>query len=160
MANIMEEREKEKNEMQKKAEMEKKEAKLRAKIAKYKNEENKGEANEEVDAQDDDDGFTTIEDKDVSKARNNNQKQWQNNNQQQNWRGRGGYNQRGGRGGYTQNQQSGVPGQHAKLLKTTKKAQRMQAYWQSTQVKPLRCNLRDNSIDVKPEWALLEEFTK
>jgi len=45
-------------------------------------------------------------------------------------------------------------------MKSTKKAQRLQAYWQSTQVKPLRCNLRDNSIDVKPEWALLEEITK
>lgn len=27
-------------------------------------------------------------------------------------------------------------------------------------VKQLRCNLRDNSIDVKPEWELVGEFTK
>ena len=27
-------------------------------------------------------------------------------------------------------------------------------------VKMLRCNLRDNSIDVKPEWELIQEFTK
>jgi hypothetical protein len=45
-------------------------------------------------------------------------------------------------------------------MKSTKKAQRLQAYWQSTQVRQLRCNLRDNSIDIKPEWQLLEEITK
>mmetsp|Transcript_13366 Transcript_13366/g.22743 ORF Transcript_13366/g.22743 Transcript_13366/m.22743 type:complete len:399 (+) Transcript_13366:616-1812(+) len=27
-------------------------------------------------------------------------------------------------------------------------------------VKQLRCNLRDNSIDVRPEWMLIKEFTK
>ena len=27
-------------------------------------------------------------------------------------------------------------------------------------VKQLRCNLRDNSIDVKPEWTLIKELTK
>ena len=27
-------------------------------------------------------------------------------------------------------------------------------------IKQLRCNLRDNSIDVKPEWELVQEFTK
>jgi hypothetical protein len=45
MANILEEREKEKNENQKKADHEKKEAKLRAKIAKYsKYDESTGDA--------------------------------------------------------------------------------------------------------------------
>jgi translation initiation factor 3 subunit D len=27
-------------------------------------------------------------------------------------------------------------------------------------VKQLRCNLRDNSVDVKPEWVLIKELTK
>lgn len=79
MANIMEEREKEKNDMQKKVELEKKEAKLRAKMAKYSKGEEVKETQGDVDAQDDDDGFQTIEDKE-SKARNNNQNKWQNNN--------------------------------------------------------------------------------
>jgi DNA-binding protein H-NS len=101
MANIMEEREKEKNEMQKKVELEKKEAKLKAKIAKYSKYDEGGKgslAAEEGEALEDDDGFVTIEDKET-KARNTNQKSWTHNNQQQNWRGRGGWNNRGGRGG-------------------------------------------------------------
>lgn len=42
----------------------------------------------------------------------------------------------------------------------SKKKKAQQNYYQSNQTRMLRCNLRDNSIDVKPEWELIQEFTK
>lgn len=42
----------------------------------------------------------------------------------------------------------------------SKKDQAKQNYYKSNIVKQLRCNLRDNSIDVKPEWVLIKELTK
>jgi hypothetical protein len=42
----------------------------------------------------------------------------------------------------------------------SKKDQAKQNYYKSNMVKQLRCNLRDNSIDVKPEWVLIKELTK
>jgi translation initiation factor 3 subunit D len=42
----------------------------------------------------------------------------------------------------------------------SKKDTARQNYYKSNMVKQLRCNLRDNSIDVKPEWTLIKEMTK
>lgn len=42
----------------------------------------------------------------------------------------------------------------------SKKDVAKQNYYLSNQMKMLRCNLRDNSIDVKPEWNLITELTK
>ena len=46
------------------------------------------------------------------------------------------------------------------LKAKSKKDQAKQNYYKSNMVKQLRCNLRDNSIDVKPEWTLIKELTK
>jgi hypothetical protein len=35
-----------------------------------------------------------------------------------------------------------------------------QNFWMGNINKQLRCNLRDYSVDVKPEWRLIKEYTK
>jgi hypothetical protein len=42
----------------------------------------------------------------------------------------------------------------------SKKKIAQQNYYLSNQVRQLKCNLRDNSIDVKPDWDLILEFNK
>lgn len=42
----------------------------------------------------------------------------------------------------------------------SKKKIAQQNYYLSNQVKMLKCNLRDNSIDIKQEWKLIIEFNK
>jgi hypothetical protein len=46
------------------------------------------------------------------------------------------------------------------LKAKSKKDIAKQNYHLSNMIRMLRCNLRDNSIDVKPEWNLIQEFTK
>jgi len=46
------------------------------------------------------------------------------------------------------------------LKAKSKKDKSRQNYYLSNMVKQLRCNLRDNSIDVNPELELVGEFTK
>jgi len=35
-----------------------------------------------------------------------------------------------------------------------------QNYYLSNQIKQLKCNLRENAVDVKPDWELIHEFNK
>jgi len=49
---------------------------------------------------------------------------------------------------------------HGDLKAKSKKDVARQNYYLSNQVKMLRCNLRDNAMDVKQEWELVTEFTK
>lgn len=88
------ERELDKNEYQKKKDAEQAAYKQekKAKLGKAAKEEAKTKA-DDVDEEDDDMGFTTIEDKNIKPNKHKNQQ-----NQWQNKQGRGGYQQRGGRG--------------------------------------------------------------
>ena len=91
-------------------------------------------------------GFTTIEDAKVKQTKRN----------QNTWTARGAAAGRGAQRGRGQ-QQRAVQGE---LKAKSKKDISRQNYYLSNQVKQLRCNLRDNAIDVKPEWELITEFTK
>lgn len=42
----------------------------------------------------------------------------------------------------------------------TRKDKIKQAYYQSGMIKQLKCNLKANSVDVKPEWDFITEFSK
>lgn len=42
----------------------------------------------------------------------------------------------------------------------SKKKKAQQNYYLSNQIKQLKCNLRDNAIDVRPEWELIMEFNR
>ena len=42
----------------------------------------------------------------------------------------------------------------------SKKKKAQQNYYLSNQIKQLKCNLRDNAIDIKPDWKLVQEFNR
>ena len=103
---------------------------------------------EEVAGEDDDDmGFQTVEDK-ASRIKRD-QKQ----NKAQQWKNKQAAT------ATTQPTQP-RPGQAQNMKAKSKKDQAKQNYYKSNMVKQLRCNLRDNSIDIKPEWVLMKELTK